>query len=175
MMEKTYKSDEIYHGKIINLLKDEVILDDGQHSYREVVEHRGGACIAIEDLDGKFIMVKQYRYAQKCEVLEFCAGKLEPEEKPDVTVVREAIEETGYDVELVHDFGYMMPTPGYVSERIYLYHGRVKAYLGQTFDEDEKIELYHYSLDEIEMMIKKGEIVDAKTICLVYHLRNIEQ
>ena len=38
-------------------------------------------------------------------------------------------------------------------------------------DEDEQIEPEKYSLDEIEEMIFRGEIFDAKTIALVYRLR----
>lgn len=170
-MERKYNSEEIYKGKVVTLVKDEVLLDDGRHSYREVVKHLGGACIALEDEDGNFLMVKQYRYAQESEMYEFCAGKLEVGEDSSITIVREAVEETGYEVKDLKYFGYMAPTCGYSSEKIYLYHGKLGKYVGQHFDPDEKIDIYRFNLKQIEEMIKNGQIVDAKSICIMYHLK----
>lgn len=172
-MEKFNKRQEIYNGYIVKLVKDEVILDDGSISYREVVKHNGGACIAIEDNEGKFLMVKQYRYAVEREMYEFCAGKLEPNEDPKNTAIREAVEETGYSVKDVVDFGYMVPTCGYCSELIYLYYAKLDKFLGQELDKDERIELHRFTLDEIHQMIKEGKIVDAKSICLAYHIERM--
>jgi hypothetical protein len=31
---------------------------------------------------------------------------------------------------------------------------------------------YEFTLDEIESMIRKGEIIDAKTICAIYLAKN---
>ena len=45
-MERQIKSETIYDGRVVKLLKDEVELDDGTRSIREVVKHHGGAAIA---------------------------------------------------------------------------------------------------------------------------------
>ena len=42
-MEKQISREEIYNGKVIHVVKDEVELDDGTRSIREVVLHNGGA------------------------------------------------------------------------------------------------------------------------------------
>ena len=38
-MEKELKREIIYDGKILQLTKEEVELENGQHAYREVVYH----------------------------------------------------------------------------------------------------------------------------------------
>ena len=62
LTEKTLKCNEVYNGRIIRVRNDEVLLPDGQHGLREVVEHPGG--VGILALDGDdVLLVKQYRYA----------------------------------------------------------------------------------------------------------------
>lgn len=169
-MEKQIKRQKIYDGHVISLVVDEVGLDDGSKALREVVLHNGGVCIALRDDDHKFFMVKQYRYAQKQEMLEFCAGKIDKNEECDLAVLRECSEELGFEAKNIRYFGYIAPTCGYVSERIYLYYGEKGKEVGQHLDKDERIEPLKYSFVEIKEMIKNGEISDAKTIALMYHL-----
>ena len=96
-MEKQISREEIYNGKVIHVVRDEVELDDGNRAYREVVLHNGGVCIALRNGD-YFYMVRQYRYSLGKEMLEFPAGKIEKGEDPDEAIVREVQEETGYTV-----------------------------------------------------------------------------
>lgn len=166
-MEKQIKRREIYDGKVIHVVVDDILIDDHTTSKREVVLHRGGACIALQDDDGKFFMVRQYRYSVSEEMLEFCAGKLEEDEDPTEAIIRECHEELGYKCKDLKSFGYIVPTCGYSSEKIYLYYAKKGEYVGKNLDEDERIESEKYSLDEIKTMIKNGIIHDAKTIALV--------
>ena len=169
-MESQIKRNEIYTGKIIHVVCDDVRLDDGSSSKREVVYHNGGACIALKDVDGKFFMVEQYRYALGKDMIEFCAGKIELGENPDETIIRETKEELGYEVKNLKKFGYIVPTCGYCSEKIYLYSGEVGKKVDRHLDKDERIDLLKFSYKEIREMIRNGEIDDAKTIALMFHL-----
>lgn len=169
-MEKQIKRNEIYNGKVISLVVDDIECNDGKPAKREIVLHRGGACIALKDSDGKYYMVKQYRYAHECELYEFCAGKLEKGESPDQTVLREVQEELGYTAKNIKALSYIIPTCGYSSERIYLYYGEVDKKVEKHFDEDEYMETVKFSFNEIKEMIKNGIITDGKTISLMYQL-----
>lgn len=168
-MEKKIKRDEIYKGKVIHVVKDEVLLDNGNTSVRELVLHNGGACIALKK-DDRYFMVKQYRYTFSKEMLEFPAGKIEVGEDPEETILREVVEETGYSVKNLKSFGYIIPTCGYCSEKIYLYYGEADEYLGQDLDADEDISLNQFTFKEIKEMIRNNQIDDAKTIALMYHI-----
>ena len=169
-MEKQVNREEIYNGKVIHVVKDEVALDDGSRAYREVVLHNGGACIALKK-DGLYFMVSQYRYSLGKEMLEFPAGKIEKGEDPDETILREAVEETGYSVRNIRKMGSIIPTCGYCSERIHVYYGEADERLGQHFDPDERIDLKLYSFSQINEMILNGQIDDAKTIALMYYIK----
>lgn len=169
-MEKQVTNEIIYKGRILELHRDEVLLDDNTTSIREVVKHHGGACIALKNKDGKYYMVRQYRYSLGMELLEFCAGKLNENENPKDAIIRETSEELGYTINNLHDLGYIIPTCGYSSEKIYLYYGEEGDYVGTNYDVDERIDKELYTLKEIKEMIKDGRINDAKTIAIVYKM-----
>ena len=57
---------------------------------RTLVEHPGGVGIALEDEDGTFFFVSQWRYAQSCVTLEYPAGKREKGED-DLAVAKREI------------------------------------------------------------------------------------
>ena len=168
-MEKQVKREEIYTGKVIHVVKDEVVLDDDTKAIREVVIHNGGVCIGLKD-NGYYYMVRQYRYSEGKEMLEFPAGKIEKGEIPDDAIVREVQEETGYTAKNIKKLGSMIPTCGYYSEMIHLYYGEADQNVGQHFDVDERLNLEKYTFAQIKDMIKSGEIDDSKTIALMYQI-----
>lgn len=174
LTEKQISANYKYRGKIINVRLDEALLANGQKAWREVVEHPGGVGIALEDNDGKFFMVRQFRYGQGQETLEFPAGKKEAGEDDLLTAKREIIEETGYEGENWIYLGEMAPTPAYDTERIGMYYATAGKYVGQHFDEDENIVLEKYALDELVEMIMNQKITDAKTIGMTFMVKELK-
>ena len=63
LTEKLLQSHPIYNGRIIRVRRDEVLLPDGGHGLREVVDHPGGVGILALDDKGQVALVRQYRYA----------------------------------------------------------------------------------------------------------------
>lgn len=171
MNEKTIGTQLIYKGAVISVRRDEAQMPDGQIAEREVVEHNGGVGIALEDEEGKFFMVKQYRYAQKEVTLEYPAGKKEKGEDPFTTAQREVVEETGYEGTDWYYLGKMYPTPAYDSEVIDMYYAKKGAFKGQHLDADEFLNVSRHSLEEIEDMITAGKIPDAKTMGMTLLVR----
>ena len=61
----------------------------------------------------------------------------------------------------------MYPSPGYTNEIIHMYFTDNVTKTQMHLDDDENIDVYYFSLNEILQMIKDNIINDAKTICLV--------
>ena len=119
MTEKTLTTQEVYHGRIIRVRRDEVLLPNGHTSVREVVEHPGGVGIlALED-DGSVLLVRQYRYAFGRTLLEIPAGKREKGEEPLTTARRELREETGATADEWLSMGSLIASPGCYDEVLY--------------------------------------------------------
>ena len=94
--EKMTSRREIYDGKVVKLYVDDVELDNGHKTKRELIRHPGGVCVLPLDEEGNVYMVKQFRYPFQKELLEAPAGKLEYGEDPYECAVRELSEETGF-------------------------------------------------------------------------------
>lgn len=170
LFEKTISSSEKFRGRIFATLLDEIELPDGKRSTREVVQHNGGVCVAAFNDEDCIAFVRQFRYPYKQVLLELPAGKLEPHEDPDDAIQRELREEVGCFGENWRSLGCMYPSPGYVSEIIYLFTCRCGEFVGQDFDEDENLEVEYISLDKAVEMVFSGEIVDAKTQIILLRL-----
>lgn len=173
--ENTVKTTTVYDGHIIKVRLDEAELPDGSHAPREVVVHPGGVGIALEDEEGKFFFVTQWRYGQEQIMLEYPAGKKEPGEDPLTTAKREIVEETGYEgLDFVH-LGSLVPTPAYDTEVIELYYARQGRFLGQHLDADENLRLSKLTLAEITERIVRGEVTDAKTVAMTFLIKEFKE
>ncbi len=164
--EKKISGTTVYSGKILKLELDEVRLPDGTDSQRECVRHRGGAAV-FAVINGKVLLVKQFRYVYGKEIYEIPAGKLEAGEDAKITAARELSEETGYEGELCHMLD-IYPTPGYTDEIIHIYEAKNCVLKASHLDEGEFLNCELIELGKAVKMIESGEICDAKTVCAVY-------
>lgn len=166
-VEKKLNSQSIYEGRVIKVSKDEVLCPNGSTSIREIVHHRGGVGVLFK-LNDKFVLEKQYRYAFNEEMIEIPAGKLEEGEIPLPAAEREMLEETGYrPLEMIF-LGDMYPTVGYSNEVIHLYYCDKAIKEERHLDNDEVIDLFTLSFEEIEQLIAENKIKDSKTIAAFY-------
>ncbi len=165
---KTLKSEKLYSGKVFSLIVDDVEYLSGRRGVREVAEHPGGAVVVPLLDDGTVLLVHQYRYPVKKELLELPAGKLDPGEDPQVCATRELGEETGYLAGSIRKLTAIYTTPGFCSEQLHIYlaTGLRKSPHGQRLEEGElDLVVRQFPLSEVVNMIERGEIVDGKTIC----------
>ncbi len=162
-MEKTESSTPIYDGKILKLKLDEIERGDGGHSKREVVVHNGGVCVAALTDDGDVLMVNQYRYATGGTLLELPAGKLELGEDPVRAALRELHEETGAKPKYLYDLGWFYPSPGYTTEKIYMYAADGIGFGSQHLDDGEMLDVVRVPFDEAVRCVMSGGYHDAKT------------
>lgn len=162
-----------FEGQLVDVYQDEILIHEtGQKATREVVNHIGGVCVAARTHDNKFLMVRQYRYAQEAVGLEFIAGKKEPNEDPFVSIQRELLEEGGAIAKNWQPLGETFPSPAYLNEMINLYYADDLEFVGQQLEEQEIIQLEQLTLDEIINKIEQNEIQDLKTIALAYRLQH---
>ena len=164
--EKTLSEERIYEGKIINLRRDKVTVKNGT-SYREIIEHNGGAVLLAITDDKKMIMIRQFRKPAEKVMFEVPAGKIDPGEDPIVTAGRELKEETGYTAEEIRYLTRFYPSVGYSKEVLYLYLCTGLTPGETDFDENEAIDMELWDIEELHQMVMRGELDDAKTIIAI--------
>ena len=158
----------IYSGKKINVRKDEIILDDGRKTMREVIEHPGSAAVIPFISDDEIILIQQYRHAVKELIYEIPAGTLDEGEAFITCAGRELEEEIGYRAETLVPLMILYPSPGILSETMHLFKATNLVKTQINYQAEESIKgIIQVKLSDALEMVKKGEIKDAKTVCSI--------
>ncbi len=147
---------------------------------REVHDHGHGATVLPHDkARGTVLLVRQFRlpvhlYGEDGFILETCAGLLDGNDPADCAR-REAEEELGFRLSNLRQMASTFMTPGAVTERLtmfladYSHEDRTGGGGGQAH-EGEDIEVVEMPFAELRGMLRRGEIVDAKTVMLIMFL-----
>jgi len=170
LREERISSEDIYGGIFLNMKRDKVSLPDGGEAVREYLTHPGAVAIVALLDDGRVLMERQYRYPIAKACLEIPAGKLDPSEDHLVCAQRELEEETGYTAKKWSYIRRIHPVISYSTEfiDIYLAEGLVpgKSHL----DEEEFLDVFAASIDQLLAWVEEGEITDVKTTISAYWL-----
>ncbi|EXX88273.1 ADP-ribose pyrophosphatase [Paenibacillus darwinianus] len=164
--EKTLNTEPIFSGRMISLQVDTVELPGGGSSTREIVRHPGASAV-IALVDGKLLVVEQYRKPLEKFQVEIPAGKLDPGEDPVESAYRELEEETGYkagSMKLLHAF---YTSPGFADEKLFVYLAEDLTPGEMALDSDEFLTVEALTFEEAQRYIKEERISDAKTILAV--------
>ncbi len=175
--EKALRRVNTFHGIIVDVETDMVRLSNDQITMREVVRHPGGVCVAALDADGRVAMVRQFRYPFQTHLWELPAGKLEPGEEPFPAAQRELSEETGLEAGRWTELGAMYTSPGFSTERLYLYLAEDLRQGEAHPDPNEFLDVARVPLAELLERVDSGELQDAKTVVGLLrtaHLRGID-
>ena len=96
----------------------------GVKATREVVCHRGSVVVLPRLDDGRVLLVRQFRYAAGKSLWELVAGGIELGETPAAAARRELLEETGYRARTLRPLFHFYASPGFLSERMFLFEAR---------------------------------------------------
>lgn len=163
MPERTVSSERVFRGGLLSLRVDEVELDSGRRTTREVVEHPGA--VAILAWDGqRLAMVSQWRAAASAELLEIPAGTLDPGEEPGATARRELAEECGLAAANWEEGPSFYTAPGFSTELLTLFLATDLRPTEASGPEDEALTRSWLTLDKALAAIDDGRIVDAKSL-----------
>lgn len=163
LTEKTLEEKEIYKGRIITLSVDKIELPNGKEGSRELIRHPGGVGVVALTEDNEVLLVNQYRYPYKSEIIEIPAGKLNPGEDPLECGKRELREETGITAKEFTSLGKLLPSPGYTNEIIHMYLAKELTQGELQLDDDEFINVIKIPLKKAVEMVMSGEFADSKT------------
>jgi ADP-ribose pyrophosphatase len=160
---------EIFRGRRLWIEKRAIRFPNNIEK-EKVIVHPSNAVAILPLNDERCKLLKQYRYAIDQYIYEAPAGTMEPGEDPLKTAHRELIEETGFSARTIIQKGFIYTTPGYTDEKIFLFEARdLSPSREYEKDDDEIIEVVDIATKDLAAMIHEGTIVDAKTICLIYH------
>ena len=166
---------EVYTGRVVTLRLRDFRGADGQTRRREIVEHAPGAAVLAVDEHGHVLLVRQYRAAVDAWLLELPAGIVDPGEEPVACARRELEEETGYTVERLEPLARFYPSPGFCTELLHVFLGLGLRVCTVAADEEEDLELVRLPLRKALELVRRGEIIDAKTVVGLLAYRDLTE
>jgi ADP-ribose pyrophosphatase len=164
LTETCIDSEQVLDGHFLKVRRDTIRLPDGKPATREYVTHPGAVMVIPLFDDGRVLMESQFRYPIGKVMIEFPAGKLDPEEGALACAIRELREETGYTA---REFTYLTrihPIISYSTEFIDIYLARGLTAGERKLDEGEFLETFTATVPELIEWVHTGEISDVKTV-----------
>jgi ADP-ribose pyrophosphatase len=169
-------SQIVYEGKVFGIRRDELIEPTGVRTTREMITHPGSVVVLPVLPDGRVLLIQQYRYAARQFLWELVAGRIDAGETPRQAAERELIEETGYRAKGFKIFLEFFPTPGFLEEKMFLLLAEGLTPGKAQPEDDEKIVPRAYTHKQLEEMLRKKKLRDAKTIAgILYYLRYLSR
>lgn len=153
-----------------------------QTQIREAYDRGNGAAILLYNPNNQtVILTKQFRLPtfingnQDGMMIEVCAGVLD-KDNPEDCIKKEALEETGYQIDKVKKVFEAYMSPGAVTEILHFFIAEYDYTMkmdsgGGLENEQEDIEVLELDFKKTYGMISRGEIKDAKTIMLLQYAK----
>ena len=162
--EKVVSREDVFDGRILHVLKDDIELPNGHRSVREVIAHVAAVCVVPVDAKGNVVLERQYRYPIDAVITEIPAGKLDGDGEDSLEgAKRELREETGLTADSWTDLGLFVPAAAYCAETIRMYLAQDLHQGAQQLDDDEFLDVFRLPLKDAVQMVMDGRVPDAKT------------
>src|SRR5438309_2093872 len=170
---RVISSKTSFRGPVFSVMTDQVQEPGNVRARRDVIRHSGSIVVLPLDDSGRVprvLLERQYRYAAGRRMWELPAGRIDPGENPLAAAKRELIEETGYRASKWQKALFFYVSPGFLDETmtVYLASGLKKG-IAQP-EEDERIVVRFFPLQQAVRMATSGKIIDAKTIASLFWL-----
>jgi GDP-mannose pyrophosphatase NudK len=150
---------------------------------REMFDTGHGVAVLLYNLQKRtVILVEQFRLAAFLAddhggMLKEVVAGLVGDEDPKKAAIREVFEEVGIEINTVDYLFSAYASPGAKTEKIYFYtasyNNQIISKMGGLSIEQEEIFIHEVNFDLALEGIYNGEIMDAKTIILMLHAKNL--
>lgn len=166
------KEEIIYEGENDFLIRKYEA--KGGELKREIVKTPKTVLVVPKEGD-KVYLLKHKRQVVGETLIEFPAGKIEPDEEPLEAAKRELKEETGFRAKNWTKFLEAYLSPGYSTELMHFFIAEDLEEGDTKLQFREEIESFAKNISELEELVKKGEIKDSKTILATLWLESFRE
>ncbi|MBD3360568.1 NUDIX domain-containing protein [Candidatus Peregrinibacteria bacterium] len=165
-MWKKMSSKEIFSHSRLTLIEDEVELPNGiKTTYLKFKDDgsSAGTIICKRD-DGKILVQKEYSYPPNQKLFQFPGGTISADEDLKEGINRELMEEADLKANNLELIGEYLVDNRRSTAKFYIFLATELEESSLPADEEEDIESFWFSEQEIDEMIAKGQIINCHLI-----------
>ncbi|CAL9474472.1 hypothetical protein SUDANB121_02920 [Nocardiopsis dassonvillei] len=159
-----------YDNRWVRLGKADITTPSGDRFEHHTVTLPSAAVIAILDRSGEHVLMSyRHRFVPDVWGWELPGGLLDPEETPEQTAVREALEETGQRDGSVEHVATFEPMIGTGRSPHHVFVGRDAELVAEPTELDEGV--YEWvPLAKVRSLISEGRIQSSGTLVALLHI-----
>lgn len=160
---KTIEEEYLIKRHWLTAKVEKVQLPDGRiYDEYYTLEYPDWINVIAINKDGKMILERQWRHAQRVVSTEIPAGVIEKDEEPLAAAKRELQEETGFGGGTWSEFMVLSPNPGSMNNHSHTFLAEGVEKISDThLDETEDIEVFLCSQEEVYKMLCDGKFCQA--------------
>lgn len=161
---KLINEKKIYDGSNINIVERKFSFQNNKCFLKEIILSNPISVILPILDNNHIILVDQYRFGAKDNLLELPAGTIRDNEDSLACAKREIEEETGYKSDKWVKYNSFYSSPGLNNELIHFFTASELIKTKMKLDNDEILKPVIMEKEKISGLIINGHIIDAKTI-----------
>ena len=174
-LAKVISSKTVFQGRVFSVTSDDVEEPGGVRVRRDMVRHPGSVVVMAVDNsrprgEKLLLLERQYRYAADARLWEVPAGRIDPGESQLAAAKRELLEETGFTGTEWQRALRFYPSPGFLDEVMHLFLARGLKKGKARPEDDERITVRFFPLQQAIRMAMSGKIIDGKTLASIFWL-----
>ena len=165
-------SQVVWNGRIVDMIKDHVIVVEGQEPVvREYTRHPGAVAVVVlrgERGGEEILLERRYRHPVKAELWEIPAGLLDiPGEDPRIAAERELAEEADLVADRWDVLVDYFTSPGGSTEPLRIFLARDLRAADEVFDREDEEATMEYAwvrLDDALTMVLDGRLHNPSAV-----------
>lgn len=161
----------IFHTRLFEIKDIRVETPKGIFTY-QIISKGQTVLIVPVTRDNKLILVREYFVAINQYGLTFPKGRIDKGHDALETANKELQEEIGFKANKLEKIAILTMSPGYSTHKTHIFLASNLEPSKLTGDETEELEVKIYTVSQIEELIEKGEINEARTISAFYLAKN---
>lgn len=128
--------------------------------------------VFVQDADGRFIMMREYRLVLDRVSLSHVQGGVEAGETAEEAAQREMLEEVGYEADTLIKLSTLATVPAFSDEQVILFFAPSAREVGKrVHGETEETEVVKMTAEEIDAAIQSGDIWDSQVVAHWYFVK----
>ena len=154
--------EEPYRAGFRKMVKKFFKLPDGRIVDFDIKQEGPAVCVLAITKNNNVVLAKQYRPGPEKILLEMPGGKVEPNEKPEIAIKREMLEETGY----TGNFKFIGTTLDDAYSTMVRYNfiaTDCEKVQEPVNDENEFIEVVELPFNKFKELLRSGEMTDVES------------